>query len=197
MKKIYLLLIISFSFFSCRKEIEEPKNNTKNDNYVYLEIDGERFMVEDRKFNLNKNTRGSFDSQSVSVQFDQDTLIRVSSQANNLDAGNKKKFRVLKMGINLFGTKKIGAILPNSMQISAKCYTSENKYYDFSIERESSQIPVYENKSFKESKIMIKEFNQDEGTIEILISGQVENYYDGNNLVPVFIKINLKNNRNI
>jgi hypothetical protein len=58
--KIICAAAFTFTLCSCRKEIHEPMANTRNQNFVYVEIDGEKFMVEDRSWNLNRNTKGTF-----------------------------------------------------------------------------------------------------------------------------------------
>jgi hypothetical protein len=194
MKKIYILLIISFSFFSCRKEIEEPPVNTRNQNFVFMEIDGEKFMVEDRTWNFNKNTIGSFDSQSIAVTFEADTVIRVSCQANNKNRNNQRKYKILKLGLSFSTLKKTGIATPYYFQLAARCYTNENKYFDIDIRKQPFSIPQ-ENESFMNSIITINEYNEVNKTIELTVKGEVENIKNNRELVPVFVRIKLKNNR--
>ncbi len=191
----FVFLIVAFT--TCRKEIKEPPANTRNDNFVYMEIDGERFMVEDRSWNLNKNSRGSFDvyNRPINVEFLDDSLIRVGFEANNFDAGKKKKFRVMKMGASMELRKEKGKTIPKQIQIVGKSYT-ENKltYFDFDISKNNALTPTFENNSYKNCSFLIKDYNENERTINIIVKGSIENSIDNKKLVPVYINIKLKNN---
>ena len=52
------LLCFFLSFISCRKQIQEPNKTENNQEYVYIEIDSEKYLVDDAKLNFNKNSIG-------------------------------------------------------------------------------------------------------------------------------------------
>jgi hypothetical protein len=198
MKKIYLLLIISFSFFSCRKEINEPPVNTRNQNFVFMEINEEKFMIEDRSWNFNNNTKGSFeiDNNTINVRFLNDSLIETWFNARNTGKQNNRNFRYLSIGMNMRIEKKKGLAKVFSIGLNCRCYAeNENIYYSFSINKDpySSNLPNGNN-SFKNCKFEIIDYDEQERKIKLNISGKVENEKENNQLVPIILSINLKNN---
>jgi len=44
-------------FTTCRKEIKEPTNNSDGKNQIYIKIDDEEYLFEDKFINIYKNTR--------------------------------------------------------------------------------------------------------------------------------------------
>jgi hypothetical protein len=194
---IYHLLFLVVGL-ACRKEIKEPPENTRNSNFVYLEIDGEKFMVEDRSWNFNKNTRGTFavDGSKIYTRFINDSIIEVGFNAQTSNNENNRKYRILSIGMNLRIQKNIGFTNVYEVGLNGKCYTEiENVFYSYSINKYNSGTNIsIENISFQECKFYILKYDESEQTIELNIQGKVENDRDNKKLVPIYIHILLKNN---
>ena len=189
--KILSFVFLIFLFTTCRKEIKEPPSNTRNDNFVYIEIDGEKFMVEDRSWNLNRNTKGNFEvnNSPITVTFQKDSSIEISFSCQSVINKNTKK-NYLSFGCSIHLDKRIGLVKPRRIGIGAKCFNT-NSYFDFTINREYTDAS--ENTSFKNCKFELIELNEKERTISFKIKGLVENYQNNKKLVPVYIYFKLKN----
>lgn len=188
-------------FTTCRKDINEPPIKTKNQNFVYLDIDGEKFMIEDRNWNLNKHTRGNFeiDGSLIKVRYRNDTIIEIGFNAQNTAKENKSEFRILRIGMNLEMTKKLGTTRVRQIGLTSKCYTDNDSiYYSYSINKYElgNGSPAIENTSFKNCNFTIVDYDELNKTIEFKINGKVENERNNNRLVPFYLHIKLENNNN-
>ena len=194
--KIICAAAFTFTLCSCRKEIHEPPANTRNQNFVYVEIDGEKFMVEDRSWNLNRNTKGTFrvDDSSINVRFLRDTIIEIWFNARNTAVQNKRGFRYLSMGLNMEIIKKTGLSSVKQINLSSICYTENDKvYYSYSIYKNLSST-YSENNSFKNCSFTVVNYDEVNRTVEFKITGKVENERENNKLVSILIYVKLKNN---
>jgi hypothetical protein len=115
MKKVkrtfgFALLIIVFT--NCRKEVKEPTKIKGSQEYVYIEIDGEKFLVNDKKWNINKNTIGIIKDQYSKVA----DKIHYSNEFEN----TKLKKGQCKGGIDIAFNKTSGVQLPQYLRLMLK-----------------------------------------------------------------------------
>jgi hypothetical protein len=145
---------------SCRKEIHEPPANTRNQNFVYVEIDGEKFMVEDRSWNLNRNTKGEINDQYTEA-------------ADKIHYTTEFKNTQLKKGqcmgdIDIAFYKTIGVQLPQYFRLILKL-------------DKDGQVPIFQINAdydyngtlneFKNFKFTLINFDNDKKTVEYQFEG--------------------------
>lgn len=64
-----VLIFLSCILFGCKKEIEEPELDTKLENYVYAEFDGEKVLATKNtgRFKSNKEVVSSVFESSLNL----------------------------------------------------------------------------------------------------------------------------------
>ena len=167
MKNIYFLLIISFSFFSCRKEIVEPEKVKKNQEYVYIEIDGEKYLVDCKKFSFNKNTIGNINDQYSEVA----DKVNYSIEFEN----TKLKKGQCKGDIDIAFCKTIGVQLPQYLRLTLKL-------------DKDGQRPIYQiyasydynglENDFQDFNFNLINFNENSKVVEFQFEGTALNLQD-------------------
>ena len=63
MKKVSHICLVLFTmvfFTTCKKKITEPEHKLKGRQLIYIEVDGKKFEIIDKKFQWYKNTKGQF-----------------------------------------------------------------------------------------------------------------------------------------
>lgn len=156
MKKIVSLALFFFSlsFFACRKEIVEPKNSKKSEEFIYLEIDNEKFLVSKRKLNFNKDTKGIINDQFTEVL--ENIHFGVEFENTELKQGQ------FKGSINVAFSKKTGIQTPKHLRLTLKCGKNNSK-------------PIYQIYSDFEDYGLINEFKSFEFVLD--------NFDDEENLI--------------
>ena len=106
----FVFLIVAFT--TCRKEITEPTKIKESQEYIYIEIDGEKFLVNDLKWNFNKNTIGKINDQYSKVA----DKIHYTNEFEN----TKLTKGQCKGDIDIAFYKTIGVQLPQYLRLTLK-----------------------------------------------------------------------------
>jgi hypothetical protein len=184
--KFICAVSLTFTLGSCRKEIHEPPANTRNQNFVYVEIDGEKFMVEDRSWNLNRNTKGEIADFGSSFN---DDVIYLSINFKNTKLKNGFCYGQLWLECKpLLGVQR-----PKYMRLSAKLFKGESNTQNFNVKVENNRNNPQMN-SLVDSLIHVTNFNTKDKLIEF---EHVGNYYDVMSADTILRKIKIKTKINL
>ena len=179
--KIICSILLLACLGSCRKEVHEPPADTRNDNFVFIEIDGEKFMVEDRTWNFNRNTIGQVEDFSSTID-DKQIYLSINFENTKLKRG---------FGYGQFWLECkpiIGVQRPNSFRLNAKFSKGEDQSKTYNIKIENNKNSIQLN-NVLDSLIYITDLNINENKIEFQYA---TNYYEIMNTDSILRSIKIK-----
>jgi len=186
--------IISTAFFillftTCRKEVKEPNSDVDKYNSIYVKIDNEEYLFEDKPLNIYSNTRAKIE-QTITWFNEESITINLTFKYKNKLKDDKYSSEG-NMKLYLSGKDKKTGITTPHIFIFNGLYFNNNKTIDSQIDYHRYDSPKLTN----DSLINIQLINIPQKQIVFTYDGFVLNRKNSN-ILPIHIKIklNLKDN---
>lgn len=174
--KVICCIAFMFVLGSCRKEVNEPTTIKDGDEYIFIEIEGDKFLVENRKWIFNRNTKGDINDQYSFVA----DKIHYSNEFQN----TKLIKGQCSGSIDIAFDKSLGTNLPQFIRLSLRLDKDGQKpIYQIRSDYENSGS----TNTIKDFQLTLVNFDDEKKNIEYQFNGTVLNIQDS-----LFYKIKIK-----
>jgi stress response protein SCP2 len=164
---VFVFIVGIYSISSCRKNVTEPKESTSKQEFIFIEIDSNQFLIDQKKWNLNKNSWGAIG--------DEYTEVGLKIHYNVSFENTKLKVGICKGDIHLSFTNQTGIQLPEYIRLNLKLDTDDQRpmyqiYADYDSTNSVNQ--------FKNLNFTLKNFDSETHHVEYELEGDVMSIQD-------------------